>query len=139
MIAIAEEAGVPMVEEVYVARRLHARTEVGDYIPAELFEPVAEILSLVNEMRHAEEGIGDDDLDDDEDTESDVDTDGDNDTDTGTGTGTGTDTDADTDTDTDTYSDTDTASPTPGPDGGVDPRGDSGRSPPSDPRRPADG
>ncbi|MFX6760169.1 EscU/YscU/HrcU family type III secretion system export apparatus switch protein, partial [Acinetobacter baumannii] len=43
IIAIAEKAGVPWVEQVFVARRLHARTEVGDYIPAELFEPVAEI------------------------------------------------------------------------------------------------
>lgn len=138
MIAIAEEAGVPMVEQVYVARQLHARTEVGDYIPAELFEPVAEILSLVNEMRQAEEGFGDDELDDevdDEHTESDADADSDTDTDT--------DTDTAIDTDTDTDTDADTASPTPSPspgtDGGVDPRGDSGCNPPSDPRRPADG
>lgn len=51
MVRIAEAAGVPMVEEVHVARRLYARAEVGDYIPAELFEPVAEILSLVSELR----------------------------------------------------------------------------------------
>lgn len=76
MIRIAEEAGIPMVEEVHVARRLYARTEVGDCIPPELFEPVAEILSLVNEMRDAappDESIDGDD--DGEDAGADVDAD----------------------------------------------------------------
>lgn len=57
MVNIAEEAGVPMVEEVFVARTLFARTDVGDYIPAELFKPVADILNLVNELREAEEDL----------------------------------------------------------------------------------
>lgn len=55
MVTIAEEAGVPMVEEIYVARTLFARTDVGEYIPAELFKPVADILNLVNELREAED------------------------------------------------------------------------------------
>lgn len=123
MIAIAEEAGVPMVEQVHVARRLYARTDVGDYIPAELFEPVAEILSLVSEMRQAEEALDGDldgDLDDEPDEEPDADSE--------CGAEAGTEAD----------SDTDAASPKPGPDGGADPRGDGGRGPRSDPRRPAD-
>jgi type III secretion protein U len=62
MVAIAEEAGVPMVEEIHVARTLFARTEIGEYIPAELFQPVADILNLVNELKEAEEDI---DIDDD--------------------------------------------------------------------------
>lgn len=132
IIAIAEKAGVPMVEQVYVARRLHARTEVGDYIPAELFEPVAEILSLVSEMGQAEEGLEDDDPDGDEDATEDTDkTRDDSDGDIG----------ADTEnvTDTENDIDPDAASPNQGFDGDVDPRGDSGRGPRSDPRRPAEG
>ncbi|MCT9115701.1 EscU/YscU/HrcU family type III secretion system export apparatus switch protein [Cupriavidus gilardii] len=127
MIAIAEEAGVPMVEQVHVARRLYARTDVGDYIPAELFEPVAEILSLVSEMRQAEEAL-DGDLDGDLDDEPDEEPDEEPDADSECGAEAGTEAD----------SDTDAASPKPGPDGGADPRGDGGRGPRSDPRRPAD-
>lgn len=63
MIAIAEEAGVPIVEAIYLARRLNATTEVGDFIPPELFEPVAEVLHLVSEIR-ADKADEDDDEDD---------------------------------------------------------------------------
>lgn len=69
MMRVAEEAGVPIVEEVYVARSLYARVDVGDYVPPELFDAVAEILTLVNDMRIADEdGVDiDDEAEDDND------------------------------------------------------------------------
>jgi type III secretion protein U len=51
IICLAEAAGVPLVEQISLARSLHSRIEIGDYIPADLFEPVAEVLHLVNEMQ----------------------------------------------------------------------------------------
>ena len=45
--AIAEEHGIPVVENVAVARALWAATEPGDAIPAELFVAVAEIVAAL--------------------------------------------------------------------------------------------
>jgi flagellar biosynthetic protein FlhB len=44
---IATEAGVPLYEDVPLARGLHARCEIGDEIPGELFAAVAEVLAYV--------------------------------------------------------------------------------------------
>ena len=41
---IAREHGVPIVENKPLARALHAATEIGDLIPADLFDAVAEVL-----------------------------------------------------------------------------------------------
>lgn len=41
------EANVPLYEDVPLARALHARCEIGDEIPAELFTAVAEVLAFV--------------------------------------------------------------------------------------------
>lgn len=46
IVRLAEKAGVPIVENIQVARGLAAGTKVGGYIPAELFEPVAQVLRL---------------------------------------------------------------------------------------------
>ncbi|MFC5381521.1 EscU/YscU/HrcU family type III secretion system export apparatus switch protein [Aquipuribacter nitratireducens] len=51
---IRERAGehrVPMVEDVPLARSLHAACEVGDEIPGELFEAVAHVLAFVMQLR----------------------------------------------------------------------------------------
>jgi flagellar biosynthesis protein FlhB len=51
---IRERAGehrVPMVEDVPLARALHARCELGQEIPAELYEAVARILAFVMALR----------------------------------------------------------------------------------------
>ncbi|MBY4897885.1 EscU/YscU/HrcU family type III secretion system export apparatus switch protein [Cupriavidus sp. AU9028] len=69
LIAIAEEAGVPIVEAVYLARRLNATTEIGDFIPAELFEPVAEVLHLVSEIGADRSADDEEDIADEEDGE----------------------------------------------------------------------
>jgi flagellar biosynthetic protein FlhB len=44
---IATEAKVPIVENKPLARALHKQCEVGDHVPRELFQPVAEILAFV--------------------------------------------------------------------------------------------
>jgi flagellar biosynthetic protein FlhB len=44
---IAEENGVPRVENRPLARQLYATVEVGQFIPAELFGAVAEVLAYV--------------------------------------------------------------------------------------------
>ncbi|WP_281661382.1 EscU/YscU/HrcU family type III secretion system export apparatus switch protein [Microvirgula aerodenitrificans] len=58
IVRLAERAGVPVVENIDVARRLAAQTGVGGCIPAELFEPVAEILRLVMQLEYAD-GVDD--------------------------------------------------------------------------------
>ena len=49
---IAEENGVPIVENVQLARALYASVEVGDEIPADLYQAVAEILAYVYRLSH---------------------------------------------------------------------------------------
>ncbi len=44
---IAREHGVPIVENVALARALYKSAEVGDTIPAELFGAVAEVLAYL--------------------------------------------------------------------------------------------
>lgn len=48
--AIAEENNVPMVENVQLARALYATVEIGDEIPADLYQAVAEILAYVYKL-----------------------------------------------------------------------------------------
>jgi flagellar biosynthesis protein FlhB len=45
--AIAAEHGVPMVENVQLARALYSSAEVGEVIPGPLFEAVAEVLAYL--------------------------------------------------------------------------------------------
>lgn len=47
----AEEAGVPIVRNVPLARDLLARGEVGEIIPADLFEIIAEVILWAREVR----------------------------------------------------------------------------------------
>ncbi|QDV86352.1 EscU/YscU/HrcU family type III secretion system export apparatus switch protein [Planctomycetes bacterium TBK1r] len=53
IIAIAKENGVPVVERKPVARFLFKNVEIGNAIPFELYQAVAEILNFVNRMRSA--------------------------------------------------------------------------------------
>jgi flagellar biosynthetic protein FlhB len=50
---IAAEAGVMCFEDVALARALHARCEIGDEIPLELYQAVAEVLAYVYRIRGA--------------------------------------------------------------------------------------
>lgn len=55
IIHLAEKAGIPVVENIQVARSLAAGTPVGGYIPAELFEPVAQILRLAMKLDYEDD------------------------------------------------------------------------------------
>jgi flagellar biosynthetic protein FlhB len=49
--AIAREHGVPMVENVALAQALYRSCEVGDSVPAHLFEAVAEVLAYLIRLK----------------------------------------------------------------------------------------
>ncbi len=49
----AEEAGVPIVRNVPLARDLLARGEVGELVPADLFDIVAEVILWARDVRQA--------------------------------------------------------------------------------------
>ncbi len=49
----AIEQGIPIMEDVSLARRLYALGKVEDYIPPELIEPVAEVLKWVKRLEQA--------------------------------------------------------------------------------------
>jgi type III secretion YscU/HrpY family protein len=51
MRAAAEEAGVPIVRNIGLARDLLARAEVGDAVPADLFDLIAEVILWAREVR----------------------------------------------------------------------------------------
>jgi flagellar biosynthetic protein FlhB len=52
--AIAEESGVPVIENVPLARALYRELEIGDSIPESLYKAVAEVLAFVYRIKRAE-------------------------------------------------------------------------------------
>jgi flagellar biosynthetic protein FlhB len=48
---VAREHGVPIVENVALARALYANADVGDSIPGDLFEAVAEVLAYLIKLK----------------------------------------------------------------------------------------
>jgi type III secretion protein U len=56
MIEAAEEAGVPIMRNIPLARALFAEGKVDDYIPSEFLEPVAEVLRWVMQLRQERQG-----------------------------------------------------------------------------------
>ncbi len=48
---IAEEHGVPVVEDPPLARLLYSKVEVGDFIPEDLYKAVAEVLAYVWKLK----------------------------------------------------------------------------------------
>lgn len=50
MMRAAREAGVPIMQNIPLARALVEQASAGQYIPSELVEPVAEVLRLLREM-----------------------------------------------------------------------------------------
>lgn len=50
MMEAAREAGVPVMQNIPLARALTAQGEAGQYIPSELVEPVAEVLRLLQQL-----------------------------------------------------------------------------------------
>ncbi|WP_369309402.1 EscU/YscU/HrcU family type III secretion system export apparatus switch protein [Providencia rettgeri] len=59
IIQLAEKSGIPIVENIDVARSLAKKTAVGSYIPPTLFEPVANILRTVMNLNYEKESIRD--------------------------------------------------------------------------------
>lgn len=49
---IARDASVPIVENRPLARALYAGAEVGDMVPSELYQAVAEVLAYVYRLKH---------------------------------------------------------------------------------------
>jgi type III secretion protein U len=56
MKALARELGIPVMENVPLARALLADAEIDAYVPADLLEPVAEVLRLVQALARGEDG-----------------------------------------------------------------------------------
>jgi flagellar biosynthetic protein FlhB len=56
IIAIAQEAGVPRVENRELARSLYRKVEVGKSIPTSLYRAVAEVLAYIYRLRGAAAG-----------------------------------------------------------------------------------
>ncbi|MEN9774550.1 MAG: hypothetical protein RL322_1620 [Pseudomonadota bacterium] len=54
MVAAAREAGVPVMQNIPLARSLFEQASVDQYIPSDLIEPVAAVLRLVNELGQRE-------------------------------------------------------------------------------------
>jgi type III secretion protein U len=52
----AEEAGVPIMRNVELARGLYERAELDDYLPSEFFEAVAELLRWAEGVREHRDG-----------------------------------------------------------------------------------
>lgn len=53
---IAREARVPIIENKPLARALYAAVQIGDAIPQELYQAVAEVLAYVYRLKHARRG-----------------------------------------------------------------------------------
>jgi flagellar biosynthesis protein FlhB len=51
MRAAAEDAGVPIVRNIALARDLLARGEIGEVVPQDLFEIIAEVIVWAREVR----------------------------------------------------------------------------------------
>jgi len=51
MVAAAKEEGIPVMQNVMLARALHADVPLDHFIPSDLIEPMAEVLRWVKELR----------------------------------------------------------------------------------------
>ncbi|MBB6155216.1 type III secretion protein U [Pseudomonas sp. JAI115] len=55
IVALAEKAGIPVAENIGVARALAAQCPVGSYIPPDLFEPVAHLLRIAMQLDYEQD------------------------------------------------------------------------------------
>lgn len=53
----AEEAGVPIMRNIELARGMYERVEIGDYLPTDFFEAVAELLHWAESVRRERDGV----------------------------------------------------------------------------------
>lgn len=52
---VAKEHGVPVVENPPLARALYGSVEIGDAVPPEMYQAVAEVLAFIYRLRHPED------------------------------------------------------------------------------------
>jgi type III secretion protein U len=52
---VAEEEGIPVLQNIPLARALLSQAQLGQYIPTELIEPVAELLITLRKMAEQRE------------------------------------------------------------------------------------
>jgi type III secretion protein U len=52
MIAMAQEEGIPIMQNIPLARSLHEEAPVDQYVPSSLIQPVAEVLRWVQSLRN---------------------------------------------------------------------------------------
>jgi type III secretion protein U len=50
MIEIAKEEGIPVMQNIPLARALYAQAQLDQYVPSDLLEPVAEVLRIVRQV-----------------------------------------------------------------------------------------
>lgn len=50
MIEIAKEEGIPVMQNIPLARALYAQAQLDQYVPGDLLEPVAEVLRVVRQV-----------------------------------------------------------------------------------------
>jgi len=44
---VAKEHGIPIVPNPPLARQVYKRCDIGDYVPREMFQAVAEVLAFI--------------------------------------------------------------------------------------------
>jgi type III secretion protein U len=57
IVAIAHEEGIPVMQNIPLARALNEHAPVDQYVPSELLEPIAEVLRLVREIANGKPGL----------------------------------------------------------------------------------
>ncbi|MEJ1965590.1 MAG: type III secretion system export apparatus subunit SctU [Gammaproteobacteria bacterium] len=58
IIQIAREEGIPVMQNIPLARALNERAQIDQYVPSELLEPIAEVLRLVRQLAAQREPDG---------------------------------------------------------------------------------
>ena len=53
MIEIAQEEGIPVVQNVPLAQALYEHVNIDQYIPGDLIKPVAEVLRWVQQLKES--------------------------------------------------------------------------------------
>ena len=56
IVEVAQEEGIPIMQNVPLAQDLYEHGQVDQYIPSELIEPVAEVLRWVQQLEGEREG-----------------------------------------------------------------------------------
>jgi len=57
MIQAAKEEGIPIMQNVPLARALYDAADTEQYIPSEFIEPIAEVLRWVRELQQGPGGV----------------------------------------------------------------------------------